>query len=73
MAFFAASNGSEEGYVAFDDLSAKSPKYDPHAVRERWNNYRRSPPTRIGIGSLVHLARQSGWRPKAEARHANRR
>jgi hypothetical protein len=67
MAFFAASGGSEEGFVAFDDVSAKSPKYDPHAVRERWANYRRSPPTRIGMGTLVHLARQAGWKPTARA------
>ena len=65
MAIFAASDGSEEGFIAFDDLSARSPKYDPHAVRERWRNYRRSPPRRIGIGTLVYLARQHGWRRSA--------
>jgi len=61
MAIYAASGGSEEGLIAFDDLSARSPKYDPHTTRERWCNYRRSPPSRIGIGTLVHLAR--GGRP----------
>jgi hypothetical protein len=61
MAIYAASGGSEEGFIAFDDLSARSPKYDPHAVRERWNNYRRSPPTRISLGTLIHLAREHGW------------
>jgi hypothetical protein len=66
MAIFAASGGSELGFVAFDDFSAKSAKYDPHAVEERWRNYRRSPPNRIGMGSLVHLARQCGWSPRAE-------
>jgi hypothetical protein len=62
MAFFAASQGSDEGFIAFDDWSAKSPKYIPRAVEERWKNYRRSPPSRIGIGTLIHLARQAGWR-----------
>jgi hypothetical protein len=62
MAFFAASGGSDEGFIAFDDFSAKSAKYDPHAVEERWRNYRRSPPTRIGLGTLVHLARAEGSR-----------
>jgi hypothetical protein len=66
LAIWAASNGSEEGYIVFDDFSARSPKYDPHAVRERWGNYRRSRPTRIGMGSLVHRARQHGWIPRAE-------
>ena len=64
MAFYAASSGSDEGFIAFDDWSAKSPnKYDPRAVEERWRNYRRSPPSRIGIGSLIHMARVAGWRP----------
>jgi hypothetical protein len=66
MAIFAASDGSGDGCVAFDDFSAKSPKYHPHAVRERWRNYRCSPPSRIGMGTLVHLASQAGWRPKNE-------
>jgi len=65
MAFFAASDGSDEGFIAFDTWSAKSPKYDPHAVNERWRNYRRSPPTRIGLGTLVHLAHQAGWKARA--------
>jgi hypothetical protein len=63
MAFFHESKGSQEGYVAFDDLSAKHPKYDPEAVRERWANWRRSPPNRVGMGTLIHLARQAGWKP----------
>jgi hypothetical protein len=67
MAIYAGSGGSDDGFVAFDDLSSRSPKYQPHAVRERWNNYRRSPPSRIGLGTLVHLARQAGWRPDRQA------
>ena len=65
LAFFAASGGSPAGLVAFDDFSAKaSSKYDPRAVNERWRNYRGSPPSRIGKGSLIHYARQAGWRPE---------
>ena len=60
MTIFAASGGSEEGFIAFDGLSARSPKYNPHAVRERWANYGRSPPSRIGAGTLVYLARGRG-------------
>ena len=65
LAIFAASGGSEEGFVAFDDLSARSVKYETRATRERWANYRRSPPHRIGLGTLVHLARQNGWHRRA--------
>jgi hypothetical protein len=68
MAIFAASGGSEDGFVVFDAFSARSPKYDPATIRERWRNYRRSPPTRIGMGSLVHLARQCGWRPPSRSK-----
>jgi hypothetical protein len=65
MAIYAASGGSEEGFTAFDDLSARSPKYDQYATQERWRNYRRSPPSHIGIGTLVHLAKRAGWRRSA--------
>jgi hypothetical protein len=66
MTIFASSDGSEAGFVVFDDWSAKSPKYDPHEVEERWRNYRRSPPRRLSIGSLVYRARQHGWTPRAD-------
>jgi hypothetical protein len=63
MAFYSASRGSDEGFIVFDDWSAKSPKKcDPHAVEERWRNYRRSEPSRIGLGTLIHLAHQAGWK-----------
>ena len=63
MAIYAASSGSEDGFIAFDDLSARSPKYQPHAVVERWRNYRRSPPNRTGMGKLIALALAADWRP----------
>ncbi len=64
LALFAASAGSADGFAAFDSWSRKSPKYDPRTVAERWDNYRRSPPTRISIGSLLHVAREHGWSPR---------
>jgi hypothetical protein len=67
LAFYAASDGDEDGLAAFDRWSRRSPKYDPRTVAERWRNYGRSPPSRIGMGSLVHLARQHGWTPGARS------
>jgi hypothetical protein len=65
MAIWAASGGSAEGSIVFDDFSAKSPKYDPHNTAARWRNYARSPPSRITAGTLIHLARQHGWKGRA--------
>lgn len=62
MAIYAASGGSAEGGIVFDDFSAKSPKYNPYNTSERWAHYRRSPPSRVTAGTLVHLAREHGWK-----------
>ncbi len=67
LAIYAACGGSDQGAVAFDDFSAKSPKYDPHETSARWRHYRRSPPDRTGVGKLIKLARAAGWRPKQRA------
>ena len=63
MAAWAATGGSEAGRKAFAEWSAKSSKNDPAATEARWQHYRTSPPTRIGFGTLVYLARQHspGW------------
>jgi putative DNA primase/helicase len=58
MATWAAAGGSEDGFKAFAEWSAKSPKNDPDTTRLRWEHYRTSPPSRIGFGTLVYLARK---------------
>ncbi len=63
LACWAASDGSEAGYAAFDRWSSSSGKYRHHETGERWENYRRSPPNRITAGTLVFLARQNGRKP----------
>jgi hypothetical protein len=67
LAVYSASGGSEEGFIAFDDLSARSAKYDPYRTKARWQHFHRSPPNRIGVGTLVFLARQNGWTRSAAA------
>jgi hypothetical protein len=62
MAIYAASGGSAEGGIVFDDFSAKNPKYNPYNTAERWQHYGRSPPSRVTVGTLVYLARQHGWK-----------
>jgi hypothetical protein len=63
MATWAATAGSEIGREAFAIWSAKSSKNDPVATENRCQHYKTSPPTKIGFGSLVYLARKHspGW------------
>ena len=63
MMTWAATGGSEIGAKAFAEWSAKSAKNDPAATEARWQHYRTSPPTKVGFGTLVYLARQHspGW------------
>jgi hypothetical protein len=72
LAIFAATNGSDHGGIVFDNFSARSPKYNPYTTIERWRHYNRSPPSRTGIGKLISLALQAGWRP-SEHTEATRR
>ena len=64
MAAWAATDGSDIGRAAFAAWSAKSAKNDKEATEARWQHYATSPPTRIGFGTLVYLARKHapGWR-----------
>jgi Bifunctional DNA primase/polymerase, N-terminal/Primase C terminal 2 (PriCT-2) len=64
MATFSATGGSADGFRAFDAWSAKWPHYDAAYTRNRWETYRRSPPSRIGAGTVFHLADEAspGWR-----------
>jgi hypothetical protein len=61
MATWAATDGSEVGLKAFTEWSAKSSKHTPDrgTPRARWEHYRKSPPNKVGFGTLVYLARQA--------------
>jgi hypothetical protein len=65
LAIWRASGGSDEGRAAFTDWSRKSKKFDETETEFRWQRFGRSPPSKIGFGSLVWLARQAvpGWLP----------
>lgn len=65
LAVFGASGGSAEGYAAWEQWSAKSDKFDDGACLKAWASFRRSPPKRIGFGSLYYLAKSEDetWRP----------
>ena len=55
MAAWAASNGSKEGFEAFDAWAKKSKKYHG-GTKKRWKHYFKSPPTKIGAGTIFHMA-----------------
>jgi hypothetical protein len=63
LAIYAASREGGDGFVIFDDFSAKSLSYNPHETAARWRHYENHPPNRTGIGKLAKLAWQNGWRP----------
>jgi hypothetical protein len=58
LAVFRATGGSEAGFKLFDRWSRKSPKYDADNTAQKWAAFFRSPPSSIGAGTIVHLARQ---------------
>jgi len=59
MAAWSATGGSEEGYAAFAAWSAKNPSDDPTQTRRAWDEVTASPPSRIGAGTLFHLAKEA--------------
>ena len=63
LATWGATGGSDVGFNAFAEWSAKSSKSDPVITRERWEHYKTSPPNSLGFGTLVYHARQHkpGW------------
>ena len=64
MALWAAVGEMERSraYVAWAAFSAKSAKFDPRETLDKWEHIGRSPPTQIGAGTIIHLARKAGWK-----------
>ena len=60
MATWGATAGSAEGLEAFRDIwSAKCEgKHDPAGTEAQWDEVAASPPSRIGAGTLIYLARE---------------
>jgi hypothetical protein len=57
LAIFAATNGSDAGLAMFAAWSRRSEaKYDDAFTRKTWIGFRRSPPSRIGAGTIFFLA-----------------
>jgi hypothetical protein len=65
MAAWRASGGAEDALAAWKAWSAKSRKHNDAACDERWRHWFRSPPSRLGFGSLHFLASHASplWVP----------
>lgn len=59
MALWSATSGSEDGLSIFLDWSAKASKFDHATTVARWRHYAKSPPTKIGAGTLYFEAREA--------------
>lgn len=57
IATFAATAGTGEGFEAWQAWSSKSAKHQDAECLRVWRSIERSPPKRIGFGSLCYLAR----------------
>ncbi len=62
MALWTASEGSDDGFLMFDEWSKKSTNYDAVAAQKRWKNYFTTPPTELGMGTLIWEA-NGAWPP----------
>src|SRR5258707_459004 len=49
---------NDAGFAMFDAWSRRSAKYDDGFTRKTWIGFRRSPPSRIGAGTIFWLASQ---------------
>src|SRR5208337_791305 len=66
MALFAATGGSDEGLELFHKWSQKWPGYNDKDTDDKWQTLHRSPPNRIGAGTIIRMADKTapGWRDK---------
>ena len=56
MAAWRATEGSDDGFKAFEAWSKKSKKLDAGATHKNGRGLLAIPPTRIGAGSIFYLA-----------------
>lgn len=59
LAAFSATSGTGEGFEAWQAWSSKSGKHHDADCLRVWQSIRRSPPKRIGFGSLCYMARSA--------------
>ena len=68
MALWRATAGSAWGGELFDRWSKKHESYDDEVTADRWEGFEKSPPNKIGAGSIFYWADRAapGWRLRYE-------
>ena len=61
MAIYCATE--TKGLHIFDQWSRSSGKYSSLETTQRWEHYSKSPPSKIGAGTLYYHAQKNGWLP----------
>jgi hypothetical protein len=61
MAAWRATNGSPVAFAAFEKWSRKSRKYNARDTWRKWKVLSKSPPTRVGAGTIFQMALGNGW------------
>jgi hypothetical protein len=57
LAIFGATGGSDKGFVIFDAWSRRCPsQYNERDTRKAWARFKKSPPDRVGAGTIFYLA-----------------
>jgi len=67
MATHHATGGSYEGSKVWDDWSKSGSSYKSGECDVKWHSFGKYNSKPAGMGSLVHIARQAGWEPKADS------
>lgn len=63
LAIYGATGGDDDGFLLFDAWSQRSLKYNVAYTRKTWAGFQRSPPNRIGAGTVFYFASKHspGW------------
>lgn len=76
MAIWAALDGSDDGFELFEEWSTRSNKWKPGGAELAWREITSSPPTTLGMQSLIGMAREdlgdSTWLPSSRRPRAVR-
>jgi hypothetical protein len=62
MALYGAVGGHVIGLAAWIGFSAKSEKFDARDSLDRWEHFKKSTPDEVGAGTIIHWARNAGWK-----------